>query len=127
MANTVNTLYTGSWSRHRLLEGTVSADAAVDASFPVRRGLLNCRGWETVRVAIRETNGGTVTLEHLLYDEDLDDFVVLGTTATVADGGFFEVTVYEGRVFFRVSAVATVPQNVDIRVMPGRKAPIGAS
>jgi hypothetical protein len=125
VAQVENTLTGGGvFSRHRLKTGApVAADAAPDGSFPNRRALLNCRGWDTIigRVELTGGVGPTVDLEPLLYDQDTDSFAKHTLTGALATGDAFECLVVSGRVFLRINAVAGAPTAVEIRVTGGTR------
>jgi len=124
MAANPNTLTYQSFSRHRAATGAPAvADGAVSATFPIRRGdLLNCRGFETILwyPVLAGGIGPSVTVQPLVYDEDLDVFAVLANVGPFTDGQLQELTVLDRKIFLRIQAVAGNPTDITIRVAPGK-------
>jgi hypothetical protein len=125
----MNKMLIGQWSTHREEAGTpVTADAAMSGTFPVRTGVLNTAGFESIR-AVVDIGGGTtpkVTIDWFSYDAELDSpgsagaFHLLGTSTDVTPGGIVDLTTFGHRVFARVTTVSGSPTSFRIRVTPGK-------
>lgn len=123
MGAPANTLDLRSWSTHRIV-APVAADAAPDAEFPHRRGLINCNGYRSILVSPRlvadEGDASpTVTLQLVAYDVDKDDFTVLTTTAALGRGASAEVVVNSARVFFLITEQTGDALSVELRIKAG--------
>lgn len=121
-----NTVDATRWSEHRVVSGApVAADAAPSGAFPSRSGLLNAKGYDTILASVRLEGGAapTVTLQPLVYDEDLDDFAKHALTGALSDGDTVELLVVGGRAFLRIEATAGNPTKVQIRIKGGQASP----
>ena len=118
-----NSLRRGVFSQHRIVTGApVAVDTAADAVFPLRRGLLNCEGYDTIVATAVITAPGvaTVDIEPLIYDPDVDTFTAHAATGAISNGQAVEIAALGARVFLRIDAVVGNPTEVEIRVAGGQ-------
>lgn len=123
---------------HRSLVGApVVADSAnLNTLYQLNsRGVINCRGWETVQgfVVIEGGSTPTVTLQVLesvkccnafpgFVDED-NGFIqsIGGSIGPLAPGAFFEIQINQGVLFVRVAAFAGNPTALRVYLTGGKR------
>ena len=124
MTTRENSLRPGVWSKTRSETGSpVTADAALSASFPVRRALLNTYGYDTIlaRAVLTGGAGPDVTIDFYAYDDENDAFALLQSEVGT-DGNVIEVECREQRVFAHIPTVNGNPTGVDVLVSAGKAA-----
>lgn len=105
------------YTLHRYKEGSpVAIDSAVLATFRTAnpRGDLDCAGWDTLRGFVKLTGGTSIDIqptELVKYrDKDgseVEELINVGAAITgLADGDDFDITIGQGRLLIRITAVA---------------------
>lgn len=111
---------------HRQHTGApVVQDPALSANFPTAAQALDCQGWKSISVVALLTGGGGPTATYQLcqevsYKDGAGDeqkfFRVEFTLPALSHQQGILVPVLQGRVFFRLNAVAGNPTAVDLLV-----------
>ena len=128
MTIATNTLTKTWWSVHKILTGApVAAETATHSAWN-RRNVLAASGFETIMFAPWFTGGAgpTCTIEVYFYDEDLNDFALVSTIATIPNGKMNEITVNDQKVYLRVSAIGSNPTELTLRATGGKRSRAGA-